>query len=618
MITLENITLKQYSKVLLEKTSCTIFAKQKIGIIGKNGAGKTSLFSMLLGELPPEAGELYLAKQITFAHLAQEILPSAYGLTALEFVLAGDTKLTEINLALIKAEALNDGLKIASLHQKLHELDAYTAESRAAQLLVGLGFQNIELNKKVGEFSGGWRIRLNLAQALMAPSDILLLDEPTNHLDLDALIWLESWLNKYAGTLLIISHDRDFLDKVVAHILHFENHTLKMYNGNYSQFEKQRAAGLLQQQALYEKQQKQLAHMQSFINRFKAKASKAKQAQSRMKAIDRLELVAAVQTESPFQFEFKKSKQLPYPLLELRHASLAYDDRVILKKLNISLNPEDRITILGPNGAGKSSFIKLLAGELPLKSGESLAHPGLKIGYFAQHQVDHLVLTESALMHLQKLSPECKEIELRTFLGGFDFRGDVVHMPIAQFSGGEKSRLALALIVWQAPNLLLLDEPTNHLDLEMRQALTLALQEYEGAMILVSHDRFLIRSTTNKLMLIADHTLQNFDEDIDAYQEWLVEYAQKNNTNPEESKKISSQNTHEQSKAHVQQINKLESAMQKINKELNILQEQLEDPHLYSFEKQTELKNLLVQQEKLKKTLTKCEEEWLSISQKKI
>lgn len=619
MIILTNVVLRRGPNVLLQDVNWTIYFKQRIGIIGANGSGKSSLFAMLLNQLHADSGNLDIPKQLKLAHVAQET--PALEKSAIDFVLDGDEELRSLQAELEKAEQANDGHEIAMLHARLGEIDAYTAEPRAAQLLAGLGFTQEEQQKPVSDFSGGWRVRLNLAKALMCRSDVLLLDEPTNHLDLDAVIWLQNWLIRYPGTLLLISHDRDFLDCVVDHIAHVYNQELKVYAGNYSSFEKQRAEHLMLQQAAYEKQQRQVAHLQSFINRFKAKASKARQAQSRVKALERMELVSAVQTESPFQFSFKEPKKCPIPLIYLEDTTIAYGDKLVLSGVTLQVAPKDRIALIGPNGAGKSSLIKLLAGEIAQTQGERVVGDGLKIGYFAQHQVDHLVLTENPLFHLRELAPGVRDQELRTYLGTFGFSGDEVLAPVGNFSGGEKSRLALALLVWQKPNLLLLDEPTNHLDLEMRQALSLALQEYTGAMIIVSHDRFLLRSTVDQLMLVANHELQPFEGDLDDYEKWLFDFrkqadkeARSQVTKPTVSRKEQRQLDAEQRelrKPLVQKVKKLEEELDKLQKESAKLEAILADESLYQENNKPKLQEILLSQSLLNQKLKDKENEWL-------
>lgn len=619
MITFRQVTLRRGLNILLQDINWTIYHKQRIGIIGSNGSGKTSLFAMLQKEIEPDVGSLDIPKQIKLAHVAQET--PAYQKSALDFVLDGDEELRQIEADLNEAEEKNDGAKIATLHEKLSIIDAYTAPSRAAQLLAGLGFSDQEQKKLVSEFSGGWRVRLNLAKALMCRSDVLLLDEPTNHLDLDAVLWLEQWLINYQGTLLLISHDRDFLDQTVDHIAHLAHQQLKIYSGNYSTFEKVHAAELLLKQAAYEKQQKQIAHMQDFVNRFRAKATKARQAQSRLKAIERMDVLCAVQTESPFQFQFREPAQCPNPLISIHKVNIAYDDHVIMRNINLSITPKDRIAILGPNGAGKSSFIKMLAGGLLPASGVRETSAGLKIGYFAQHQVDHLHLSDTPLLHLRRLAETAPELDLRKYLGSFGFSGDRVLEPVENFSGGEKSRLALALIVWQKPNLLLLDEPTNHLDLEMRNALSLALQEYAGAMILVSHDRFLVRSTTDQLLLAADGKLQEFDGDLHDYQTWLLDYRKQQasgSVNPAAKSELSKKEIRqldakqrELQRPLLQKIAKLESQLNKLEKEVTAIELLLTDLSLYEPQNKNQLQTHLMTQAKLKKEIEATEEAWL-------
>jgi ATP-binding cassette subfamily F protein 3 len=616
MITFKHLTLRRGQYVLLQQVDWTIYYKQRIGIIGANGSGKTSLFSLIRGELQPDQGDLEIPKQLKLAYVAQET--PALALSAIEFVLDGDEELRVLQAELAEAERMHDGVNIGAVHEKLAIIDAYTATARAAQLLSGLGFTQEEQQKPVSAFSGGWRVRLNLARALMCRSDVLLLDEPTNHLDLDAVLWLEQWLKKYPGTLLLISHDRDFLDATIDHIAHLHTQQLMIYAGNYSSFEKQRATALLVQQATYEKQQKQLAHLQSFVNRFRAKASKARQAQSRLKAIERMDLVCAVQTESPFQFEFKPPEQCPNPLMTLQHARIAYGNNIILSNLNVSLSPKDRIAILGPNGAGKSSFIKLLAGEIEPASGIRETSSGLKIGYFAQHQIDHLHLDETPFTHLRDIAETQSEQVLRTYLGSFGFSGETVFKQVGHFSGGEKSRLALALLIWRKPNLLLLDEPTNHLDMEMRNALSIALQEYEGAVLLVSHDRFLVRTTTDQLLLVADGALNIFEGDLHDYEKWLLDYrkqqAAESSITTQISKKEQRQQDAKQREVRrplLEKIKKLEKNIDKLQKELTAIEMLLTDLTLYEVSNKDTLQQHLRNQTKFKNELEKLEEEWL-------
>lgn len=625
MITLKNVTLRRGPHVLLQGVNWTIYQKQRIGIIGSNGTGKTSMFALLLNQLHADLGDVDIPRQLRLAHVAQET-PS-YSKSALDYVLDGDEELRELELKLEAANAADDGNLIASIYEKLGGIDAYTAPARAAQLLAGLGFNHEDQQKGVNEFSGGWRVRLNLAKALMCRSDVLLLDEPTNHLDLDAVLWLEQWLEKYQGTLLIISHDRDFLDAVVDHIAYMAHRTLKMYAGNYSTFEKTRAAELLLQQAAFEKQQKQLAHMQSFVDRFRYKASKAKQAQSRIKAIERLELVSAVQTESEFQFSFRESPNAPNPLIKLEWAGVQYGEKVVLENINLTIAPKDRFAVLGPNGAGKTSLIRLLAGELISTGGIREPSAGLRIGYFAQHQVDHLKMDDTPLQHLRDIALNTSELELRKYLGSFGFSGDRVNEPVKNFSGGEKSRLALSLIVWQKPNLLLLDEPTNHLDLEMRNALSLALQEYDGAMILVSHDRFLVRMTTDQLYLVANKKLEMFDGDLNDYQRWLLdfrkqqaaEFVAKNKkiANQQEKIELAPQQKKEEVKNILQKIKKLESDLTHWQKQLDAAEMKLADLTLYEPQHKDTLQQQLAAQARAKKELERIENEWLAASEER-
>ena len=527
MILLRNLAFARNGEPLVENASLQLHPGWKIGLIGANGCGKSSFLALLRGELHAEHGDLEIPAAWAVAHVAQDTpaLPDP----ALEFALDGDTELRDIERDLASAEqaAEPDGHRVAELHTRFADIGGYSARARAAELLHGLGFSDADFARPVAEFSGGWRVRLNLARALMCRSDLLLLDEPTNHLDLDAVLWLEGWLKRYPGTLILISHDRDFLDSVCSHTIHLGDRQMRLYSGGYSQFERQRAAQLANQQAMFEKQQRDRAHLESYIERFRAKATKARQAQSRIKALARMEEISAAHVDTPFSFRFSELGNAPDPLLSVEQARLGYatesGETTILDRVMLTLRPGERIAFLGRNGAGKSTLIKLLAGELAPLSGRRIEGKGLSIGYFAQHQLELLRPDESPLQHITRQDPNAREQELRDYLGGFDFRGPMVDAPCGRFSGGEKARLVLALLIRAKPNLLLLDEPTNHLDLEMREALNLALQEYEGGVVLVSHDRHLLRTTADALYLVADGKAQIFDGDLDDYSAWLAE-----------------------------------------------------------------------------------------------
>src|SRR5258705_4831081 len=524
MIRLSQVTLRRGAKTLLEGADVSLNPGDRIGLIGANGSGKSSLFALLRGELHADQGEVDYPARWRVAYVAQET--PALERSALEYAIDGDATLRRLERELAAAEAENDGHLIGELHAAMGDAGAYTVRSRAEQLLHGLGFSHEQMGEPVASFSGGWRMRLNLAQALMCPSDLLLLDEPTNHLDLDAILWLEDWLRRYAETLLIVSHDRDFLDGVVEVVVHIDAKKLRRYSGNYSSFERQRAEGVVLAAAQYEKQQRERAHLESFINRFRAKATKAKQAQSRMKMLARMEELAPLHVSAPFSFEFREPLKAPDPLLVLEDADAGYKmenspDKTVVRDINCTLQSGQRYGLLGINGAGKSTLIKTIAGELAPLAGKAIFNKGLAVGYFAQHQIEMLRHDESPLWHLSRITTNVREQELRNYLGSFNFPGDMATTSIATFSGGEKARLALALIVWQRPNLLLLDEPTNHLDLETREALTVALAQFEGTLVLVSHDRHLLRATTDQFLIVAGGKLQAFDGDLDDYPEWL-------------------------------------------------------------------------------------------------
>ncbi|MBK0059069.1 ATP-binding cassette domain-containing protein [Pseudomonas sp. S44] len=619
MIRLSNLTLQRGPQRLLEGAEMTLHTGHKAGLIGANGAGKSSLFALLRGELSPDAGDCQIPADWRIAHMRQEV--DTLDRLAVDYVLDGDLRLRKVQADLAAAEQAHDGTALARLHSELDSADGYTADARARKLLAGLGFTAEQMDRRVGDFSGGWRMRLNLAQALMCPSDLLLLDEPTNHLDLDAILWLEDWLKGYPGTLLLISHDRDFLDAVVDHVLHVEQRKLNLYKGGYSAFERTRAERLAQQQQAYEKQQAQRAHMEKYIARFKAQATKARQAQSRIKALERMEELSAAHVDSPFDFVFREAHKISSPLLDLAEGRLGYGDKTILEKVKLQLTPGARIGLLGPNGAGKSTLIKNLAGELEPLSGRLARGENLAVGYFAQHQLDSLDDKASPLLHLQRLAPAEREQTLRDFLGGFDFRGDRIDEPVVNFSGGEKARLALALIAWERPNLLLLDEPTNHLDLEMRLALTMALQEFAGAVVVVSHDRHLLKSTTNDFLLVADGKVDTFDGDLDDYSRWLIDYRQRtapvSNTpvNPDKTDKKAQRQAaaalRQQLAPHKKAADKLENELGQVHAQLAEIETALGDSGLYDAARKDELRDLLARQTKLKQREGELEEAWM-------
>ena len=621
MIELKNLTLQRGLKVLLDKASITVNPGQRIGLIGKNGTGKSSLFALIKGEIMQDGGDILIPKHWKLAAVAQET--PALEVSALDYVLQGDTELQNFQTALNSAEAQNDGMKIAEYHAKLEEIDAYTAPARAAKLLNGLGFSQQEHGKSVKAFSGGWRMRLNLAQALMCRADLLLLDEPTNHLDLETVLWLENHLASLPCTQIIISHDRDFLNAATTQTVELSNQKLTLYGGNYDFYQNERAQRLAQQQAAYIKQQAHIQHLQSFIDRFKAKATKAVQAQSRMKALAKLERIAPAHLDSEFSFEFESPAHLPNPLLKLDKADLGYGDNTVLHDISLSLESGARYGLLGVNGSGKSTFIKALAGELDLQAGQMVKSDKLNIGYFAQHQLDTLRDDQSPVWHIQQLSPEVREQEIRNFLGGFNFVGDMALQKIEPFSGGEKARLALAMIVWQKPNLLLLDEPTNHLDLDMRHALTVALQSFQGALIVVSHDRSLLEATTDSFLLIHQGRLQAFDGDLNDYRLWRL--AQENATaapaastqaqSRKDTKRIEAQIRQEKarrSKPLQQKIDKAEKEMAELGDKQAAFEAFLAQEDAYLEENKVKLQQTLSDLATVKVKLSELEENWLA------
>lgn len=633
---------------MLDSVSLTVQSGQRVAIVGANGAGKSSLFQLLLGQLAPEQGGVSLPGGCRIAQMAQEV--AATSRSARDFVLDGDLDLRRLEQALQQAEARGDDNSVAHIHGELDIHEAWSAARRAESLLRGLGFQDGDADRPVSAFSGGWRIRLNLAQALMRPSDLLLLDEPTNHLDLDACLWLENWLRRYDGTLLFISHDRDFMDRVATHVVHFDRLKLELYTGNYSAFESQRSERLAQQQAGFERQQARIAEIQRFIDRFKAQATKARQAQSRVKSLERMEKIAPAHIDSPFSFEFPVADKVSSPLLSIRHGRAGHGETIILDGINLSLLPGSRIGLLGPNGAGKSTLMDALLGQgehgaaSTLISGERACGENLAIGYFAQHQLESLDLDASPFLHLQRLSPKASEQSVRNFLGGFDFHGDEALSPIRTFSGGEKARVALAVIAWQKPNLLLLDEPTNHLDLEMRQALTMALQNFEGAIVVVSHDRHLLRNTVDEFWLVNDGRVAEYQGDLEDYERWLAD-RRKDDTEAPKRQATGTMNASDSAKASEPEAGVGESAedrktrkraeaalrqklspfrkrqvalekqMESLNETLSGLESELADPGLYGDESKNRLKDLLGKQAEAKARLNDVEAEWLDVSE---
>ncbi len=631
MLALTNIALRRGHRLLIEDASFQIHAGQRMGVIGANGCGKSSLFAMLLGELEPDDGELSLDPSDEIAHVAQQSPTGSK--PAVEYVIDGDAELRSVQTQVAEYESADsetvDQAELHSLYEQLEAIDGFSAESRASRLLHGLGFSPDEYAKPVEDFSGGWRMRLNLARALMCRSDILLLDEPTNHLDLPAILWLERWLKRYEGILLVVSHDRDFLDQICTRMAHIEHGTIKLFSGNYSQFETLRAEQLAQQQAMYVQQQKQIKHMQSYVDRFRYKASKARQAQSRLKMLERMEQIAPAHVDSPFQFHFIEPKKQPQHLLSLSHAEAGYGDLTVLRQVTINLTAGDRIGLLGVNGAGKSTLVKALSTGSTLLSGERIVSKDTKIGYFAQHQLELLQTDRSPIDHLRDVAPDDREQDHRNYLGRFGFTGDRIFEPVAPFSGGEKARLVLALMIRQGPNLLLLDEPTNHLDLEMRQALSIALIEYTGALVVISHDRHLLRSVCDELLIVHDGTVDQFDRSLDDYSAWLKEHEESSQeasaaTSENPGRTTNRKQQRQQQAILRQRLKPLSDQVKKIERDLAIqratltdLEVSLSEESLYTdADRKEQLTQLVREQAAVKSTIDSLEWDWLEASEK--
>ncbi|PMG43599.1 ABC transporter ATP-binding protein [Shewanella sp. 10N.286.52.B9] len=624
MINISQAQLIRGTKTLLDDANLTVYPGHKVGLVGANGTGKSTLLALILGQLQLDKGEFSLPAGWQIATVAQET--PALEVSALEYVLDGDSEFRELEVQLNKAQDEDDGHKIALIHGKIDAIGGYAIKSRTGSLLAGLGFSEAEQSNPVKSFSGGWRMRLNLAQALLCRSDLLLLDEPTNHLDLDTMYWLEGWIKAYQGTLILISHDRDFIDGIVDEIVHVEHTKLNYYKGNYSSFERIRAERMAQQQVAYERQQKERAHMQSFVDRFRYKASKAKQAQSRLKALEKMANLLPSHADSPFHMAFREPEALPNPLVTMEKVSIGYDDKTILSEVELNLVPGARIGLLGRNGAGKSTLIKLLSGQLQPKTGRYQPNPGMNIGYFAQHQIEFLSLDDTPLQHMVRLAPNAKELELRNFLGGFGFNGDMALAPVRPFSGGEKARLVLALLVWQRPNVLLLDEPTNHLDLEMRHALTMALQTFEGAMVIVSHDRHLLRLSCSDYYLVDQGAVKPFQGDLDDYHQWLLDAAKAAQSNSskdssatpsidkKQQKRIEAELRQKVSPLRKKQI-KLETEQQKITARLAELEIELADGSLYEAENKAKMTKVLNERTTLTQSMDESEMNWFELQE---
>ncbi|HHJ35462.1 MAG TPA: ATP-binding cassette domain-containing protein [Gammaproteobacteria bacterium] len=624
-----NLGIRRGTKLLFDNTSFQIHPTHKVGLTGANGTGKSSFFSLILDQLHADTGDCVYPANWVVAHVAQELAHNQQ--TALDFVLDGDVELRQIQQAINRAENDNDGILLATLHTQLDNINGYSANSRASQLLSGLGFSNSDESRTTDTFSGGWQMRLNLARALMCRSDLLLLDEPTNHLDLDTIIWLETWLSAYRGTLLLISHDRDFLNNICTHIAHLEQQSIQLYTGNYSAFERIRAERLANQQSQYIKQQRDIAHIESYITRFRAQATKARQAQSRLRALERMQTIAPAHVDSPFHFSLFEPEKIPNSLLHMERVEAGYGDNCILRDIDFQLLPGDRIGLLGPNGAGKSTFIKVLADQLEINKGEYHLAKETRIGYFAQHQLEQLHDEHSPIEHLQQIDRNAREADLRNYLGRFGFSNDMALSKIQNFSGGEKSRLVLAIVIYQKPNLLLLDEPTNHLDLEMREALAEALQDFSGAMVIVSHDRHLLNATCDRLLLVNQRSVEDFPLSLDEYPGWLTEHnlSRMDNSQEPDNKAIDHPvkdiSNKERKRLEAEQrkktlplrkkIKKLEDDMQKISDKQSDINQQLADNTVYSDDNKQKLKVLLLEKAELERLHASAETDWMDASE---
>jgi len=636
MLNFSEVAVRRGPRILFANATFSLFRGEKAGITGENGSGKSTLMELVLGTLHPDAGNFDMPSNLQLAHVSQDI--EATDQPAIEYVLDGDAELRDIERAIAAAEAADDGMQLGTLHARYAEVGGYDSRARAAMLMHGLGFDTADEERPIRSFSGGWRVRINVARALMCRSDLLLLDEPTNHLDIDAILWLETWLRDYQGTLLLIAHDREFLDRVCDRIVNIEHETVRAYRGNYSAFETQRAAELAEQSALFVRQQREIRHMESFVERFRAKASKARQAQSRLKALERMQRIAPAHVDSPaFEFSFAEPDKLPRPLLAIDEQSVGYEGKPLLSKVSLTLSPGDRIALLGKNGAGKSTCMKLLAGVLPELGGTRTEARELRIGYFAQHHLEQLKPADSSLENLRRVggarAKRQTEAELRDYLATFGFRGDRVFEPIGPFSGGEKARLVLALVTYLRPNLLLLDEPTNHLDLEMRQALAVALQDYTGAVVLVSHDRHLLNTVADQFLIVHHGRAEPFDGDLEDYARWLAEgagestavAAQPTAPKPAAAPRMSETDRKQQKREEADQRAKLaplraaverhEQALAKLAEGRVSLEKTLAAPELYTAEGKPKLQQLLAKQGELVKQTAVSEAAWVAATE---